>query len=66
MKKRIRILFLSVVLVAICYSAFGVIAYPYPVEITQRDGSKITIILKGDEHVKWAETVDGYTILRNS
>jgi M6 family metalloprotease-like protein len=64
--KKIKILLFSVLLLAINHSAFGVIAYPYPVEITQQDGSKITIILRGDEHVKWAETTDGYSILRNS
>lgn len=47
-------------------SLLAVIAYPYPVEITQPDGSKLTIILKGDEHVKWTQTVDGYSILKNS
>jgi M6 family metalloprotease-like protein len=41
-------------------------AYPYPIQITQPDGSVITVILKGDEKVKWAESADGYTLLRNS
>jgi M6 family metalloprotease-like protein len=41
-------------------------AYPHPIEFTQPDGSVITIQLKGDEKVKWAETLDGYTILVNS
>jgi M6 family metalloprotease-like protein len=41
-------------------------AYPHPIEFTQPDGSVITIQLKGDEKVKWAETMDGYTILVNS
>ena len=44
---------------------YAVPAYPYPVEYTLPDGSKITIILKGDEKVRWATTEDGYTILRN-
>ncbi len=38
-------------------------AYPHPVEYTQPDGSVITIQLKGDERINWAETKDGYTIL---
>ena len=38
-------------------------AYPHPVEFEQADGSLITILLKGDEKVNWAETPDGYTIL---
>ncbi|MEI6049821.1 MAG: M6 family metalloprotease domain-containing protein [Bacteroidota bacterium] len=66
MKKQINILLLSLILIATNHSAFGVIAYPYPIEIIQSDGTKITIILKGDEHVKWAQTVDGYSIMLNS
>ena len=66
MKKQIIVLLLFAILIAINYSAFGVIAYPYTVEITQPDGTKITIILKGDEHVKCPQTVDGYSIMRNS
>lgn len=61
-----RILFLFLALIINCQILLAVKAYPYPVEITQPDGTKITIILKGDEHVKWAQTVDGYSILRNS
>ncbi len=39
-------------------------ANPNPIEVEQPDGSKITIILKGDERIKWAETQDGYSLLR--
>jgi M6 family metalloprotease-like protein len=41
-------------------------AFPYPIEFTQPDGTKITIILKGNEHSKWALTTDGYTLLFNA
>lgn len=41
-------------------------AYPDPIEFTQPDGSSITLKLKGDEHLHWAETIDGYTLLFNS
>ncbi len=43
--------------------AFAVPAWPHPIEYTQADGSVITILLKGDEKVNWAETPDGYTVL---
>jgi len=66
MKRQIQFIFLFIILIVINHSAFGVIAYPFPVEIIQPDGSKITIIQKGDEYLKWAQTVDGYSILRNS
>ena len=40
-------------------------AYPYPIKYTQPDGSVITVQLKGDERVHWAESSDGYTLLSN-
>ncbi len=65
MKSVLKYFALAILLSFVANSVFAVIAYPYPVEITQLDGSKLTVILKGDEHVKWAQTVDGYSILRN-
>jgi M6 family metalloprotease-like protein len=62
---RRQILFLFILLNAVDHSAFGIPAYPFPVEIIQPDGTKIIVILKGDEHVKWAQTADGYSIMRN-
>ncbi|PKP39056.1 MAG: peptidase M6, partial [Bacteroidetes bacterium HGW-Bacteroidetes-15] len=57
----------TILLAALLFSkvAFGVVAYPYPIEYSLPDGSKLTIVLRGDEKVKWAETVDGYSILLN-
>ncbi|HOP05608.1 MAG TPA: M6 family metalloprotease domain-containing protein [Tenuifilaceae bacterium] len=40
-------------------------AYPNPIEFRQPDGSIINIIMRGDEKVRWAQTLDGYTILFN-
>jgi len=40
-------------------------AYPYPIRYKQPDGKCITIQLKGDEKVHWAESTDGYTLLSN-
>lgn len=34
-----------------------------PVEYKQPDGSTVTITLKGDEKMHWAETADGYTLV---
>ncbi len=44
---------------------FAVTARPQPVAYTQPDGSSITLVLKGDEFIHWAETTDGYTIMSN-
>ncbi|MDR1121754.1 MAG: M6 family metalloprotease domain-containing protein [Dysgonamonadaceae bacterium] len=40
-------------------------ACPDPVQYKLPDGSFITITLKGDEHVSWATSPDGYTLLTN-
>jgi M6 family metalloprotease-like protein len=40
------------------------VAYPYPIDVKQSDGTTITVQLKGDEKVNWAKTMDGYTLLR--
>lgn len=41
-------------------------ASPYPTQVVQPDNSFITIIGKGNMVNSWTETVDGYTIVRNS
>lgn len=41
-------------------------AYPYPVEVTQPDGSTLTITGHGDEFSNWITTADGYTVLRDA
>ncbi len=58
-----KIVFLLILFFAATYSLHSVPAYPHPIEYKQPDGSVITIQLKGDEKVNWAETPDGYTIL---
>jgi M6 family metalloprotease-like protein len=40
-------------------------AYRNPIEITQPDGSKLTILLKGDEFLHFAQTTDGYDLRQN-
>ena len=41
-------------------------AAPYPVRVTQKDKTMITVLLQGDEHLKWAKTMDNYTLVFNS
>ncbi len=47
-------------------SLYAVRATPYPITITQVDGSEITIRLHGDEFFSYKTTLDGYTLLANS
>jgi len=45
-------------------SSFGALAYPYPVTYQQPDASFIELSLFGDRAVNWAQTIDGYRLLK--
>ena len=45
--------------------ALGAPASPFPVVFTQPDGREITVYNRGDEFLRWVETPDGYTIVKN-
>lgn len=59
--KRIVTIILSALLFAISFSASATVAYPYPIKVTQPDGSVITIQLHGDEYCHWI-TCDGQMV----
>lgn len=40
-------------------------AFRNPIEVTQPDGSKLTILLKGDEFFHYAQSTDGYVLKEN-
>lgn len=65
MRKFQHLLLVFALIILGATSALAVPAYPNPIEFTQPDGKKITIILKGDEKIKWAQTLDGYSLLFN-
>ena len=46
-------------------ASLAIPAYPYPTEVTQPDGSLLTIRLHGDEFQNWTTTTDGYTVVRD-
>lgn len=47
--------------------ASAVEAYPYKIKYPQPDGKTVvTLTMKGDERVNWAETEDGYTLVYNA
>jgi hypothetical protein len=67
MKKNTLRAALSIFLI-VCLSATrltAVPAYPHPITYQLPDNSTLTILLKGDEKVHWAQTVDGYSLLLN-
>ena len=63
MKCRVCILF-AVAIFAIS-EIYAVPAYPYPIEVTQPDGTTLTIRLNGDERFNYTSTEDGYMIVKN-
>jgi len=65
MKHKIIFYFLIIFELILTKSVLAVPAYPGPIKYTQPDGSVITVQLKGDERVHWAESSDGYTLLSN-
>lgn len=46
--------------------AMSVPAYPHPIKYTQPDGTVITIITCGDEHLNFITTTDGYTVVKDN
>lgn len=49
-----------------CLAARAVPADPTPSKVTQPDGSRLTLILHGDEFFNYLTTDDGYTVVKNA
>ena len=47
-------------------AALAVPAVPTPIQVTQPDGTQLTIKIVGDEFFNYHTTVDGYTIVRDA
>ena len=47
-------------------SAKAVPANPEPREITQPDGTKFQLRLRGDEFFHWTETTNGYVVVKDA
>ncbi len=66
MKKTLIIIALIFVSVFITHAQVNKVpASKKSIEYKQPDGTLLTIFLKGDEKLHWAETKDGYTLLSN-
>ena len=48
-----------------CLAASAVPADPTPAQVTQPDGTKLTLVLHGDEFLNYLTTSDGYTVVKN-
>ena len=62
MKTYISIFLIVFTLLISLADLYAVRATPYPVTITQNDGTELTILLKGDEFFHYKTTVDGYLL----
>ena len=40
-------------------------AYSLPVDVTQPDGTQLTVVGHGDEHFNWCSTTDGVILAHN-
>ncbi len=49
----------------VALAAQAIPAVPHPIEVSQPDGTKLTIRIVGDEFFNYHTTADGYTIMRN-
>jgi len=61
MKKILILLITTMVYI----QTIAVPADPTPRTAFQPNGEEITLIMRGDEYIHWAETLDGYTLLVN-
>lgn len=57
---------LIVSLVINSHRAWAVPAYPYKISVKTENGKDVSIFMRGDEHIKYAVSSDGYTLLNDS
>lgn len=55
--------FFSILVLCVSY-AYAVQGIGRPVQIIQKDGSRLTIIVRGDEYYRLTTTVDGYQLMQ--
>lgn len=61
-----KFLWVCLFVVAGVMTASAIPAHPRPMDVTQSDGSKLTVRLVGDEFYHRTMTTDGYTLLQRS
>jgi M6 family metalloprotease-like protein len=67
MNKQVLLLVIGVILYQLAFQPiFAVKAYPFPINVTQPDGSQLTIRLHGDEFRHYQTTEDGYVLKQNA
>lgn len=64
--KTLKQLSLIVCLILCSLTTWAAKAESIPVQIRQADGSVITVILRGDEHINWYTTLDGVLLVQSA
>ena len=64
MIKQLKQLSLIVCLMLCSLTTWAAKAESIPVQVRQADGSVITVILRGDEHINWYTTLDGVLLVQ--
>ena len=60
-----KYIFALIIALFFCNGLFAVPAQKKLITITQPNGKELSYWLKGDEFIRWAESIDGYTLLNN-
>ena len=66
MIKQLKQLSLIVCLMLCSLTTWAAKAESIPVQVRQADGSVITVILRGDEHINWYTTLDGVLLVQDA
>ena len=64
-----KVIFLALILIWCplkVHQVYAVQAYPFPITVTQPDGTSLTIRLHGDEFQHYQTTEDGYLLKENA
>lgn len=61
-----KILTTVLVLMLSVVQSFAVPVYPFPLKVTQPDGTELTLVGHGDEFYSYITTLDGYTLIKGS
>jgi len=64
--QKMKKLFFLLIISMVYLQTFAVPANPDPITVTQLNGEEVTLMMRGDEFINWAVTMDGYTLLINS
>jgi hypothetical protein len=60
-KKKLQPIILLALLMMIASILHAIPAIPFPITFIQPNGDTLTVRIKGDERVKWRESMDAFT-----